>query len=199
MNSGQRVALVVPLSQENAVGTETGMHETGVLDQDALQAKDFVEGEGIPAGFEDGAAPALQAGARRALALDLETRPAVGQQHETRGARHQMGARAAHGFPRLGGKVEPQEPGERLGAPDDGAESAGAQQVVAHAMAFGEARLAYEIGFRIEKIDGGCGGRVVHIERAAGQDFVEIPCPPRRNAGGSCPNHGLDPAPRRRL
>ena len=35
-------------------------------------------------------------------------------------------------------------------------------------------------------------GRIVHVERAAGQGFVEIPGAPRRNAGRRGPDHGLD-------
>ena len=139
--------MVVPFAEENAVGTQAGADESRVLDQDALKADDFIESEPVLAGLQDRAAPPLQPVARRALALDLEAGPAVGQQHEAGGARDQMGARAAHGFPRLGGEIEREKFRQSFGAPDDRAEPAGAQQIVAHAVALGEARLAREIRF----------------------------------------------------
>ena len=125
---------MVPFAEENAVGTQAAAYEARVLDEDALKADDFIERERVLAGLQDRAAPSLQPVARRPFALDLEAGPAVGQQHEAGGARNQMGAGAAHGFPRLGGEVERQKFRERLGAPDDRAEPAGAQEIVAHAM-----------------------------------------------------------------
>ena len=71
-----------------------------------VKADDFIEGQAVLAGLQDGAAPSLQPVARRALALNLEAGPAVGQQHETGGARDQMCARMPHGFPCFGREVE---------------------------------------------------------------------------------------------
>jgi hypothetical protein len=43
INSGKRIAVIVPFAQEHAVGTETLGYEARVLNQDALQANDFLE------------------------------------------------------------------------------------------------------------------------------------------------------------
>jgi len=96
---------VVPLAQEDAIGTQARAHETRVLNKDALQANDFIQCQPVLARLQNRAAPPLQPVARGTLSLDLEAGPAVGQQHETGGARNQMGAGAPHGFPRFGGQV----------------------------------------------------------------------------------------------
>ena len=104
----QRIALMVALAEEDAVRTQTGVYEARVLDEDALQANDFVQRERVLAGLQDRAAPAFQAAARRPFALDLETGAAVGKQHETGRARHHVRAGAAQGFPRLCARRAPE-------------------------------------------------------------------------------------------
>jgi hypothetical protein len=188
----ERIAIVVPLAQEDAVGAQTRAHESRVFNEDALQANDFIQRQPVFARLQHRAAPSLQAVARRTLSLDLKAGPAVGQQHETGGPRHQVRARAPHGFERLGAQVERQAFRERLGSPDHRTESAGTQEIVAHAMAFRKTRLAGEVSLGFQKIDGCGAGRVVHVESTAGQDFEEIPCAPRRNASGGGPHKGLD-------
>jgi len=46
---------VVALTQEDAVGTQSGVHETRVFDEDTLEAQDLIERERIPAGLQHGA------------------------------------------------------------------------------------------------------------------------------------------------
>ena len=167
-----------------------------------MQPEDFVERQRVLAGLQHRAAPPLQPVARRALALDLEARAAVGQQHEARRARDQMGAGAADGFARLGGEIQADEFGQRRCAPDDRAKASGAQQIVADAVAAGEARLAREIRVRVEHDRlPRAGGSVVNGERAPGQVLIQIPRSPRRVARRRGADHRLDasaPARRRR-
>src|ERR1039457_6575822 len=73
--------------------------------QDALKADDFIERKRVLAGFEHRPAPPFQPVPRRTLALDLEAGSAIRQQHEAGGARQEMRAGAAHGFPGLGREV----------------------------------------------------------------------------------------------
>ena len=150
-----------------------------------MEANDFIEGERVPSSLHDSAAPSLQPGAGRPFALDLEAGPAVGQQHEAGGAGHKMGAGAADGVPRPGGKVCFKEARESLGAPDDRAEAAVAEQVVAHAVPPGQARLPCEIRFGIQYIDRLGVGRILKGEGAAGQGFVQKPGAPRRAPVGA--------------
>jgi hypothetical protein len=84
---GQRIAIVMSLAQEDAVGAQAGLHESGVLDEDAVQADDVVEGERVCAGRLDRAGPALEPVARRALVLDREAGAAVCEEQDTGGAR----------------------------------------------------------------------------------------------------------------
>src|SRR5271165_1970490 len=66
-------------------------------------------------------------------------------------------------------------------------------------MTLRQARLPGEIRLGVEKIDRRSAWRVLYIKCAACQDFIEIPRPPRRNAGGRGMNNGLDFALRNRL
>ena len=96
-----------------------------------------------------------------------------------------MGAGAAGRFPCLGGKIQSDELSKRSGAPDDRAEPANAQEIVAHAMPFRRTRLPGKVLGRIEKIDRGNLGRIFQVERAARQSFIEIPHAPGGNSRGS--------------
>jgi hypothetical protein len=132
----QGIAIIVALAEEHAVRAQAGPDEAGVLDEDAVQAVQLIERKGIPAGLKDGAAPAFEAVARRALAFDLEGGPAVGEQQEACGAGDQLSAGAADGFGGEAGEPAPDVPFERRGAADDRAVIAGPEQVVADAVSF---------------------------------------------------------------
>ena len=82
---GRRVAEVVPFAQKHPVEAQAWAHKAGILEEKAVQAGDFIEGEPVSSGLHHRAAPSLQPGARHPFALYLETRPAVAQQHEAGG------------------------------------------------------------------------------------------------------------------
>jgi hypothetical protein len=188
----ERIAVLIPFAQKDAVGTQAHKHESRVLDKDAVKSDDFLERERVLSRLLDSATPSLEAVARRTLALDLETGLAVGQQHEAGGAGYQMSARAPHGFPRPGRDVERQELRESSGTPDDRTEPAGAQKIVAHAVPFRKARFPGKVCLGVEKIDSRRCGRVVHVKGASRQDFVEIPDPARQDAGRRGVDKALD-------
>lgn len=144
------------------------MHKSRVLDEDVVKAKDFFKRKRIPASLQDRAAPSLQPVARRTLTLDLETGLAVGQQRETGSACNEMGAGSTHDLPSPGRKVQRQKSRQSRGAPDNRTKPAAAQKIVSHAVAFRKVRLAGEIYLWFEKIDGGSGRRIIHIEAAPG-------------------------------
>ena len=166
------IAVVVSFAEEDAVKSQSRPNESRVLDQDALQAGDFLDRQPVLAGLQDRTAPPLQPAARRTLALDLEAGPAVGEQHETGSARNEMGARAPDDVARPGGEIELHELRERLGAPDHRTESDRAQEIVPHAVPFRQARPARDVRFGIEKIDRLRARRILHVERSARERLV---------------------------
>jgi len=155
-----------------------------VLNQDALEPKNFLHGERVLAGLQNRAAPSLHPVSRRPLAFNLETGAAVGQQQEARRACHQMSAGSANRLPSFLRKVKRHELLERFGPPDDGAKAAGPEEVVANAMPLREPTPAREIFFGVEQIDGGGVRRILNVESPACQGFVEIPRAPRQNRRG---------------
>ena len=64
----------VMLADETAFMTQAQTHIARVANNDALQAKQFVEVDRPASGFADGPAPALNAILRRMLALDGKAR-----------------------------------------------------------------------------------------------------------------------------
>src|ERR1019366_7903481 len=96
----------------------------------------------------------------------------------------------------LGGEVESQEFRESPSAPDDGTKPAGAQEIVAHAVPFREARFARKVRLGVEKIDGRGAGRVVHAKGTSSQYLIEVPRAPAWNAGWRGADDGLDLGPR---
>ena len=99
---GQRVAVVVALSEKHAVGPQADMDEPGIFDQDAPgRAAHFIDAQFVLFHLPDAAAPTFKPVARRALALDLEARAAVGQQQEARGARDEVAADSSDRLRRL--------------------------------------------------------------------------------------------------
>ena len=126
----QRVMIMVALADEHAVGAQPGANEARVLDQNAMQAVELIERERILAGLHDGASPAFQATARRALAFDLEARAAVRQQQKAGRAGNQLTARPADGFGGLLGKPARKEGLEGFGTPDERTVAARSEQVI---------------------------------------------------------------------
>ena len=105
----QGVAVVVTLTQEDAVRSQPRMDEACILDEDAVQADDLRQREIVLAGLQNRAAPSLQSVSRRAFAFDLEARPAICEQHEAGRTGDQMGAGTTDGLPGFGREVELEE------------------------------------------------------------------------------------------
>src|SRR5436305_6239673 len=89
-----RVAKVIAFAQKHPIQAQASADKAHILDEDLLEADDFIEGKRVPSGLHYRAAPSLQPAARRPFALDFEAGAAVGQQHETGRAGHQMSAGA---------------------------------------------------------------------------------------------------------
>lgn len=134
---GERIAIRVALTQEHTLGPETDGNEACIFDQDTLQSNDLIESEAILACLQHGPAPPLQAVSGRPLSLNLETGSAVGEEHKTGRACHQVSAGSPQCFPRLIGKIELNQSFQGFGAPDDPREMGGSQKVVSYAMTFG--------------------------------------------------------------
>ena len=127
-----RVAKVIAFAQKHPIQAQASADKAHILDEDLLEADDFIEGKRVPSGLHYRAAPSLQPVARRPFAFNLETSADVGQQHEARRARDQVATGAAHRVAGLRGEIEFQELLESLRAPDDRTEPARAQKIVAH-------------------------------------------------------------------
>ena len=155
-----------------------------------MQTVELVQRERMPAGLEDGAAPAFETVAGRALALDLEARPAVGEQQEIGRPGDQAGARPADGFRNLVREAAREAGFDRFGSPDERAVAAVAEQIVPYPVALRELRRAGDIALWIERLDRRDGGRVVEIEAGAGQRLVEEPGAPGNGAGGRTVDEG---------
>ena len=102
----QRIPGMVPFTQENAIVTQTRLHESGVLDEDSLKADNFFQSEWILPGLQDRAAPSLQAVPRWTFPFYFKARTTIGQQHKTGGARDQKCARTSHRLEGLSSKIE---------------------------------------------------------------------------------------------
>ena len=179
---GQGVVAVVPFAQKDPVVAIADRGQAIIADQDAVQAVDLGLIEGALAGLEHRASPALQAVDGRALAFDLETRAAVGQQHEACRTRHDMAARLADGLLGPPGQIERDQRFELLGAPDHRAEGAGAKQVVPDAVALRETLLAGEIEGGVQSRDRRDGRRILEIEPPSCQGLEKEPQPPGEGA-----------------
>ena len=174
---------MVPLAQENAVGPQAGPREARVLDQDAMQAHDFVERQRVLPGLQHRAAPPLQPVARRPFAFDLEAGAAVGQQKEAGRARDHVRAGASNDLVRLGSERARAEVRERLRPANDRAEGRRAEQVVAHLVTTGQPRRRREIKAVVEQIGETRLRRIGNVERPAGEEFIEEPGAPVGCAG----------------
>ena len=179
----QRIAVAVALAQEDAVGAQPRLDEARVFDQDAVQVVQLIERKRILPCLQDGAAPAFEAIARRALALDLERGLAVCQQQEARGPGDQMRAGAPDYFSGLLGEAAPHEGLELFCAADNGAVVAPAEQVIANAVPFRKTRRAGETRLRVERVHRCDHFRVLDIERRAGQSLVKEPRAAGEGAG----------------
>ena len=89
---GQRhTGFAVMFADEAALMTQAQTHIARVANDDALQAKQFVEVDGLAPRLADGPAPALNAILRRMLAFDGEARfgnpSAAGMQQSARAGR----------------------------------------------------------------------------------------------------------------
>jgi len=179
----QRIAGVVALAEEDAVRAQPRLDEARVFDQDAVQAVQLLERERILPCLQYGAAPAFEAIARRAIALDLERGAAVGQQQEARGAGDEMRAGASDCFGGLLGEAAPLEGFERFCTADNGAVVAPAEQVVADAVPLRKMRSTGEIRRWVERVRRSDRFRVLDVERRAGQSLAEEPGAAGEGAG----------------
>ena len=75
----ERIAVVVALAKKNAIRTQARLNEPRILNENALQPSDLVQGKRIFASLEDRASPSLEPVPRRSFAFDLKTRAAVGE------------------------------------------------------------------------------------------------------------------------
>ena len=105
---------MIALADENTVGPEARAREARVLDQNSVQPYDFIEGQLVLAGLQNGPAPSLKTVARRLLALDLEAGATVREQKETRRARDNVRAGAPNDVVRLRRERAHAEIGERF-------------------------------------------------------------------------------------
>src|ERR1700737_2450678 len=108
--------VVVALAEKDAIGPQADMDKASILDQDVLEADDFIEGKFVFPGLQYSLAPTFQPVAWRPFPFDFKTRAAIGQQQEARGARHDMSACPAESFSRLLGHPALRKSVELFGA-----------------------------------------------------------------------------------
>ncbi|HEX4998704.1 MAG TPA: hypothetical protein VFY29_10775 [Terriglobia bacterium] len=151
----------------------------------------FVQGQRMLSCLQNRASPPFKTIARRPFTLDLEARPAIGEQQEAGGARDQMGAGAADRLPGICGKIKLNAFRELWCAANDGREAAGPQKIVPNTVAFRKPGLSREVVSRIEQIDGAHSGSW-HIESKIRQNLEEIPGAPCQHSSRFCTNVRLD-------
>jgi hypothetical protein len=183
---------VIALADENTVGPEARAREARVLDQNSVQPYDFIEGQLVLAGLQNGPAPSLKTVARRLLALDLEAGATVREQKETRRARDNVRAGAPNDVVRLRRERAHAEIGERFRFADEGAKVTFAEQIVAHLVAARGHRRPGEIKAAVQQVGETDPGGVLDIERAAGHEFIEEPSAPVRGPCRGAAHEGGD-------
>src|SRR6202047_1362423 len=130
----RRTGFTVMLADETALMTQAQTHIARVANNDALQAKQFVEVDRPAPRLADGPAPALNAILRRMLAFDGKARFGILQQQECSSTREQVAGHVRHCGARPFGQIARGEGAERLCAEDHRAERRRARQVVFDAM-----------------------------------------------------------------
>ena len=130
----QGITIVVTLTEEDAVWTKARPHEPCVFDQDAVKAYNFIKGELAPASLHHGPPPPLKSVAWRALAFDLKTRPAIGEQQEAGGAGDEMAAGVTDDVACLFGECEIDKSASALRAANNRTEAGRAEGVVPDAV-----------------------------------------------------------------
>ena len=131
---------MISLAQDYAVSPQTRLREARVLNQNYMQADDLIKRQRIIAGLENRPSPPLQSIARRLLALDLKTGPAVSQQEEASSARDDTGSGLPDHFIRLASERTRAELFERLRSANDRIKRRGAEQIVSDFVAAGRSR-----------------------------------------------------------
>src|ERR1700730_18653583 len=101
----RHTGFTVMLADEAALVTQAQTHIARVANDDALQAKQFVEVDRPTSGFANGPAPALKAILRRMLAFDGKARFGILQQQERSRTREQVAGHVRHGTAREFGQI----------------------------------------------------------------------------------------------
>src|SRR3982074_159421 len=110
------------LADETALMTQAQTHIARVANNDALQAKQFVDVDRPAPRLADGPAPALNAILRRMLAFDGKARFGILKQQERSGTREQVAGHLRHCGARPFAQIARSESAERLCAEDHRAE-----------------------------------------------------------------------------